>query len=745
MKKLLLLPLFFCLTLFSYGTHLMGSDMSYVCLGQGKYELTVRVYRDCNGIPISQSNVVGSCSSNSITISTQTQVSVRDVTGVGSSCPIQSRCAGSAYQYGVEEHTWKMTVDLSTYSCCEWTFSWSQSARNSAITTGQAGQNFYTTATINKCVAPCNSSPTYDNLPIRFLCYNQDVNYNMGVVDTIDAHDSFSYTLVHALTGANAYATYSGNFAPERPLTFFGFPNQNLLSPAGFHLNPVTGNLSFRPTQVNQVAVIVVEVTEWRKVNGIMTVIGKTRRDMQVIVVTCAQNQKPPSISVPDEYQVCAGDSISLPFPSIDPNTMDSTFIEAFHSIPGASFTSNNGQSQNAAGYFHWRTDSTMIANSPYFLTVQIRDNNCPLNLEFSKTFVFYVTDSAQTAAFYAGPDIHIQRQDTIRLMGSDSFNYGQKAQWQSDGDGRFVDPNATQAFYILGPMDKKSCQVTMIRSPKIYSFCGTNHPDTMTLWIDPGYMQVGFDSSIINNGDSVVLKGNYMLDTSYRFQWSGTGDGLFSDPQSVQTTYTFGSSDSSNCSVWLYLEANSAEFCQQYKDSLLARVRTNDSLKIGFWINTPPDTINLTHTLSPGHYIHWRGGGGKWFVDSVTFNARYVPTAAEKSAGFATILANGQVFCQVFTDSIGIPLVPTGMSETSVINGLKFYPNPVNSDLFIQGVPIHSQIEVYDITGRLMLRQSAEEEEVVKVNVRHIETGTYLVRVLTPEGTAQSRLISIK
>ena len=34
-------------------THMMGADMSYQCLGNGKYKITAKVYRDCRGVSLS--------------------------------------------------------------------------------------------------------------------------------------------------------------------------------------------------------------------------------------------------------------------------------------------------------------------------------------------------------------------------------------------------------------------------------------------------------------------------------------------------------------------------------------------------------------------------------------------------------------------------------------------------------------------------------------------------------------------
>src|SRR5690606_29453403 len=145
------------------------SDIVYKCLGGGQYEVLVRVYRDCNGVALNQSDLVATCGANTVRVSTQTRISVRDITGISPNCGITSACAGGSYPYGVEEHVYSMILDLSSYSCCNWTLSWEQCCRNNAISTGMAGDNFYTTASLNKCLASCNSSPDFTNPPVAIV------------------------------------------------------------------------------------------------------------------------------------------------------------------------------------------------------------------------------------------------------------------------------------------------------------------------------------------------------------------------------------------------------------------------------------------------------------------------------------------------------------------------------------------------------------------------------------------------
>jgi hypothetical protein len=180
MKKIFYLFLFFISQFFCAqemnATHLMGSDITYQCLGNNKYRVTVTVYRDCNGIQLQNSPLVVKCSTGA-NISKSfnlIETKVNDITRLGRNCPIVSKCAGSDYPYGIEQHIMEVDVDLSSFAsagCCWIILSWEQSARNVAINTGASGQNFYSEAKVNLCVTPCNHRCL---LQIRLLLFAKD-------------------------------------------------------------------------------------------------------------------------------------------------------------------------------------------------------------------------------------------------------------------------------------------------------------------------------------------------------------------------------------------------------------------------------------------------------------------------------------------------------------------------------------------------------------------------------------------
>ncbi len=390
-------------------THVMGTDFAYECLGNGKYRIILNLYRDCNGISLN--STVGyryRCGSSSTNVQrTATRISITDVTGIDPACGVVSKCAsGSNFGYGIQQHVYVDTVDFSSLNCCEVVVYYDVCCRNSGISTGASNQNFYSQMTINTCLNSCNSSPKYTNVPVAIVCRNQDVVLNSGAVDTIDVGDSLSYELTTSLTGPTTNVTYNGNFAFNRPLTFAGFPNQNSPLPNGFHLNPTTGDLAFRPTVLNQISVVAIKVKEWRKNSlGVWQQVGESRRDLQVIVINClnsagSQNSLPVLDPQPTA-KICSGDSICMRIVTSDANASDSVRLTWNSGIPGASFSISNPGSRLDTAFVCWRPGVKDTSSVPYSFTVTARDNACPFAGSTTRAYAIQVGLKPETQMNY--------------------------------------------------------------------------------------------------------------------------------------------------------------------------------------------------------------------------------------------------------------------------------------------------------------------------------------------------------
>ena len=193
-------------------SHMMGADITYKCLGSNKYQITVKMYRDCRGIPIGAPGATIRCGTTTVGSMGSTEVNVRDVTptcaGGGKPCNPPNTTAGK----GVEEHTYVDVYDFSTIrknGCCKVTIGTGQCCRNSDISTGASGGNFWTTCEIDICTKKCNSSPSLTSEPVAILCCNQPYYYNNGASDTTD-FDSLSYAWDDPMQDWSTKTSWSG-------------------------------------------------------------------------------------------------------------------------------------------------------------------------------------------------------------------------------------------------------------------------------------------------------------------------------------------------------------------------------------------------------------------------------------------------------------------------------------------------------------------------------------------------------
>ncbi len=396
----------------AHATHLMGSDLTWQCLGNNEYKVILRMYRDCTGLPMSNTplGINYHCASNisisggELFVSTPV-INGLDVTPVcGDTC---SKCdvnqlggdPNCAFGYGMELYQYEFTVNvtaLKNAGCCKVRFYWTACCRNGAIDNLQnpISYGFYTYGEVDICDSPCNNGPAFTNPVAAFFCNGQDVIYNMGLTD-VDS-DSIVVTLAEPYYSGPTNINPTGNFVPipyvtgyskDKPLKFLGWPNPYLPLPYGFHLNPATGDLRFRPTQTGAY-VIVLEIEEYR--NG--QLVGKTRRDIQVWIVDCPDNHTPKLSGINGtssfSTEVCEEAQVCFNIYSQDVDTADSLTLSWNAAIPGATFTVTQPAQnqtlvvQGPTGQFCWTPPPGSARPMPYRFTANVTDNACPIRAE---------------------------------------------------------------------------------------------------------------------------------------------------------------------------------------------------------------------------------------------------------------------------------------------------------------------------------------------------------------------------
>lgn len=443
-------------------SHTMGVDMTYECVAPGQYNITLQVYRDCNGVSMVNQHQIfyssAQCGVNgSITV---TQVGPpEDITPV---CPQQpnTACGGSG-QYGVEKYTFTGTLNLPPGCGNDWSLSWSLCCRNDAITnlTSPGNESVYIAICLDNTLSPCNNSPFFLNNPIPFYCVNQPVNYNHGVID-IDG-DSLVFSPTASLSDGGAVVGYQSPYGPNGPF------NTNTINP--YTLDPVNGDINYTPDAI-QVAVAAIRIDEYR--NGVH--IGCIVRDMQFTIINCS-NQLPTATGINGsnsnfEITIPACSDTCFTINSNDPDVGDNVTMTANNGIPGATFTTSSGA--HPTGTFCWAPTSNDVGTN--FFTVTVQDDHCPITGNNTYSYTIHVLPSTEPPV-NAGPDVTLcpgqSTTLTATVQGGTPTNY----RW-SDGTNYWTTPSITVSpinttIYTVTAYYASGCQktdaVVVTRKPK--------------------------------------------------------------------------------------------------------------------------------------------------------------------------------------------------------------------------------------------------------------------------------------
>lgn len=441
MKNFFYLLAFTCLMIFSktsYADHLVGGDISYSCTStSGIYKVTLKIYRDCSGAPVcsgcnSTPGNMSGCTTSNACCGNTFSISGRDSACFGTSfgsftlnivsassgydiiqtCTAtktictncNTRTAGT-YSPGIEVYTFEGNVNLSTIptSCCNIALGFSTCCRNVAIQT-ISSPDFYTEAILNRCQTSCNSAPVFSNDAIALACSGLDFTYNLGAIDPDG--DSLSYEFAPSLQAANTNVNYISPYSPTYPFPYFGALTPGPVNPGALSIDPVNGDIKFRP-QGTFVSTLVIGVTQWKKVVGIWTNVGYTRRDVQFQTMLCLSNRVPiikvNRNGIPQSnsnFNITAGITFCLDIvcedqqnlsvtPPIIADTTDLTWNNPglFSSaMSNATFTRNYILAQRVikgpkadSFKFCWNPPISAIRSTPYSFTVKGSDRFCPI------------------------------------------------------------------------------------------------------------------------------------------------------------------------------------------------------------------------------------------------------------------------------------------------------------------------------------------------------------------------------
>ena len=494
----------------AHASHISGGNISYICVGQDSFLVTLNLFRDCAGIsaPASVPMTFTSTCGGSATL-TLTKQSSQEISQLCSSQLPNSTCNGGSWP-GMEEHVYSGIVVLSP-PCNTWTMYWSGCCRNAQITnlTNPGGSGTYLYTTMYSGVDSCNSSPTFTSLPIPYVCMNQVVNYNFGVVEPDG--DSIVYFMSPAFISGTNLVTYNGTFTSNQPL-----PGANAV------LNPFNGQLTFTATATG-VYVIAVRIEEYDIATGVIK--GTSIRDIQVVVQSCSNLQ--PVVDSPGIYnfagtgtqidsntlEVCQGGTFSFDVSFSDPDAAQT--LTVFHNIFQAldntavvTMTPGNPAVLSVS----W----TVPAGAPSFTSFTLTgiDDACPVVGMVSAVFNVHINPSTVT-----GPDQTICAGSSANLsaVGGSAFT------WFAISGSPIITSGANMNFTCNpcdNPIASPAATTTYIVVSNLTTTC--TNTDTVVITVAPNFNLTMPNDTIICPIDSIMLPTSTDQPTfNYTYQWT--------------------------------------------------------------------------------------------------------------------------------------------------------------------------------------------------------------------------------
>ncbi len=390
-------------------SHIAGGDLSYTCLGNNQYQINLNLFVDCLGFDPGAQQTIDFTSTCGGTATMSVDVTNPGGTEISQLCPSQinnSTCNGGNLP-GMWVFHFTGIVTLSP-QCDTWTMSWTTCCRNAAILNITGADNFgsYIQATLNSITDSCNNSPSFTSQPIPYVCANQQVVYNYGIVETDG--DSLYYSLIDAMDAGGVILTYAPGYSAAAPIP-------------GITIDQTTGLLTFTPTTLGNFVVVIL-VQEYDNSGNL---IGTVMRDIQFVVQSCTNIVPDPTAGVisgltgtavqtgPFALELCEGSTFNFNAVYTDSNPGDSlTLISNISTVlPGSTFIVTGANPLTAT--ISWAAPAGS-ANTNTAFSVTVNDGACPIPGQ--QTFVYDINVLTRTLA---GPDIIICGAQTATLNGT--------------------------------------------------------------------------------------------------------------------------------------------------------------------------------------------------------------------------------------------------------------------------------------------------------------------------------------
>ena len=79
------------------------------------------------------------------------------------------------------------------------------------------------------------------------------------------------------------------------------------------------------------------------------------------------------------------------------------------------------------------------------------------------------------------------------------------------------------------------------------------------------------------------------------------------------------------------------------------------------------------------------------------------------------------------------------GLRDNKASDKIKLYPNPVKSNLFVDGLPQNATVKIYDMRGKLLLSSKNGENQI---DVNNLAKGVYSIQISGRNGITTKKFV---
>ena len=403
-------------------SHLLGGELTYRfidALGPTaaplRYELTLTVYTVCNN-SVTLNTDIGIYERSTgarINMTTVNYPSITSSGNIGVTFPATAACNTPAVIPGCtitgpsQPFSFYKVVALVNLPNTTTGFyaAYSSNARTSDILNlANPGSENLEIYTLMSPPTIFNRSPVFANTAVAVVCANDTTYYLNNAIDADG--DELEYTFGQPYGGTLPTATFN----PAQPLVVYATTNAySANTPFGVgrgiinHLDAATGIAIFSTPTLGKYSVAV-DVKEYRIINGVRTLLGSTRRDVQLVVANCPSTPAPTlpapiaigstTVPLPRSYTIEAGTTQTIPITATQRagNPLTMTVSSSLLDGPGGYDATVNGSTGTSSGLvgavtangngsvigtFVYKASCSEARVQPYDVAVKVQDNGC--------------------------------------------------------------------------------------------------------------------------------------------------------------------------------------------------------------------------------------------------------------------------------------------------------------------------------------------------------------------------------